>query len=122
MSFGSKLALSAGSIIQVILQFVIIVLQRSAKKIKSVNFYRRNRMSEERLKALEASNADVAVSERYKGPIGDLGLEFLDKEFSKLEEWVNIRLKDGIYKTLILGQMDILYAIMRTFLAKNIPI
>lgn len=75
-------------------------------------------MSEDKLKALEESVKGKHVSDTFKSPAGDAALQFLDIKFTEIEEWVNLKLKDSRYKTLVISQLEMVFWICRTFVAK----
>jgi len=67
---------------------------------------------EAELLKLEQDVDDVQVSERFKSPAGDLATEFLDKEFTRIEKWIELKLKDGRLKSIILTQLEILHPVI----------
>lgn len=78
-----------------------------------------------KLAELEKRYEDVKVSQTFKGepskvgsPAGDAALEFLDKHFTVLEEWLTEKLREGFIKTLILRQLPYLYMLIRSAVEK----
>lgn len=75
-------------------------------------------MSEDRLKEIEGLFASVEVdkgklSAPLESPAGDAAVEFLDKQFTILNEWLSLKLKDGLVKTIVISQVNYLYAAIR---------
>lgn len=70
-------------------------------------------MTEEKLHELEKKNEDVEVSPTFASPAGDAATAFLDKQFTLIEEWVKLKLKDGITKTILLSQLEFIYQVVR---------
>ena len=75
-------------------------------------------VTENKLKTIEASNADVETSLKFKSPAGDVTLEFLDKEFTKIEQWIELKLPDSRYKSLAITFLEYMYPVIRSFIAK----
>lgn len=81
------------------------------------------RMTEEKVAALEASVAEVQISPRFTpvaSPAGDKAVEFLDKAFSQIEEWIDLKIKDSRYKSLILTTLETAYVTVRFFVLKQL--
>jgi hypothetical protein len=77
------------------------------------------------LAKLEKRYEDVKVSPSFKGEThglsslaGDKALEFIDKNFTVLEDYLKIVLKDGLVKTLILRQLPYFYLLLRSAVEK----
>ena len=77
--------------------------------------------NESRLQEIENSLANVQVSSEltqgshgFGSPAGDIALPYLDKAFSQLNEYLTLKLPDGIAKTLVLAQIKYLYLLVRT--------
>lgn len=75
-------------------------------------------MSEERIKELESSVegqvvAPAFTSSKLGSPVGDAALGFLDAEFSRIQEYLNLKLPDGFLKPLVLVQVQVAYSLLR---------
>ena len=67
---------------------------------------------------IEAEVADVVPSEKFTSPAGDVSLKFLDQEFTRIEKWIDAKLGESRYKSLILTQLELSYSVIRAFVAK----
>lgn len=81
---------------------------------------------QERIKELEAKFADVEVSssltsgvdERRESQAGDVALQYLDKAFSVVEEYLSLKLGSSLLKPLVLTQVKFAFMLLRTVVAQ----
>lgn len=75
-------------------------------------------MSEDRIKALETGfdSLPVEVSEHHGvgSPAGDVATQYLQKAEAAIQEYLKLKLKDGLTKTVLLAQLSYIFAIINT--------
>lgn len=75
-------------------------------------------MSEEKIQELEAAfdALPVEVKDHHGvgSPAGDIANQYLQKAEAAIQEYLSLKLKDGITKTVLLSQLTFLFAVINT--------
>ncbi len=76
--------------------------------------------NEQALKELEDSVKDVEVSQTFavKSPAGDISVEFLDKQFSRIEQWLELKLANSPHKGRVIALLEFGYPLLRNLVLR----